>query len=402
LGLASFVLTWLVLEFAVLPLALPWTPLRIHAALPRALRPLAQSSKAGTLPQHWIALLGDSYAQGAGDWLLSADASRNPPYHTAHLLYQATGRDVVSFGASGAGSLRAMGTEPEAFVDYLARTWRYKLPEPEQIVVYFYEGNDLQDNLRDLDHTVRPPWERAQLRDPGSFQRFVRETASERTPLHEELESYGWTDNLFLARFVARMLGAAVRGFETGDPAPDWSPGEVNRARIGGAERALPDGLQAPPLELGEAELDLALFAHEQAFALLRQRFPAVPVLVVYVPSPLSCYRITSERVDTQLQRDEGRSSEFSTALLAERGDSVCERVAALTWAGGGAFLDPRPVLWELADREPIHGPRDWKHFNRRGSEVLAGAIAAALRGGARETPGCASLRAHLAAGAGR
>jgi hypothetical protein len=398
LAVASFTLTWLLLELLILPLALPFVPLRIHAGLPRALRPLAQSSKASTLPARYVALLGDSYAQGAGDWLLEVDALANPPFHSAHLLRARSGRDVISFGASGAGSLRAMGTEPAAFVDYLQRTWRYRLADPELLLVYFYEGNDLQDNLRDLDHTFfAKGFDPARIYDGAYFRSFVRETAAQRTPLAEEIATWHWTDNFFLARFVARVLRAGVdRSWETGEPAPDWSPGRVNRARIGGAEVALPDGLQAPPLELSADELELALWAGAQGFALLRERFPAARALVLYLPSPLASYRLILPEVDVQVQRGAG-SGRFSREALAERSDLVCRRIAELTRAGGGEFLDARPALWQAALREPVHGPRDWKHFNRIGWERVVDAVAPALEAGGQGE--CASLTDFLAAG---
>jgi hypothetical protein len=395
LAATTLCLTWLLLELIVLPLALPFTPLRIHAGLPRALRPLAQSSKAGTLPERYVALLGDSYAQGMGDWLLAADGNRNPPFHSAHLIRDRTGRNVISFGASGAGSLRAQGTEPAAYLDYLQRTWRFRLPDPEWIVVYFYEGNDLHDNLRDLDHTYfAGGYDPARLYDGDYFRDFVRRTAPARTPVAEDLATWSWTDNFFLARFVARVVQAAIdRSWQGGEPTPTYAPGAVNRARIAGAERALPDGLQAPPLELSAEELDLALWANAQAFALLRQRFPDARALVVYLPAPLSVYRLTSDEVEIQVQHGEG-GSRYSRGRLAERGDEVCRRVEEITLAGDGEFLDARPALWEAADREPIHGPRDWKHLNRLGQERLADAVAAAIEKGG--TGGCASLVARL------
>lgn len=393
-------MTWLVLELLVVPIALPLTPLKIHAGLPRALRPLAQSSKAGTIPRDWVALLGDSYAQGAGDWLLSVDPNRNPPFHSAHLLNAITGRDVVSFGMSGAGSLRAMGTEPETFLDYLARTWRFGVPDPDVIVVYFYEGNDLHDNLRDLDHTFKDRYDSSRLRDPSYFREFVRQTAALRTPLREELDTYHWWDNFFLARFVARTVRAVTdRSWRERQRAPDWSPGTVTRASIAGSEIALPDALQGPALDLSEDEIDLALFAHEQAFVLLRERFPTAKTLVVYLPSPLSCYEITSAEVDVQLLRKLDISSRFPRSLVAERSDAICERVAAITRSNGGAFLDPRPELWRASERAVLHGPRDWRHFNRQGWEVLAAAVAARLEGsssGMENGQGCGSLQLHL------
>jgi hypothetical protein len=397
LALASFAVTWLLLELIVLPLVLPLLPLRIHAGLPRALRPLAQSSKAGTLPDHYVALLGDSYAQGAGDWLLGVDPLGNPPFHSAHLLHERTGRDVISFGASGAGSLRAIGTEPGAFVDYLQRTWRFRLAEPELLLVYFYEGNDLQDNLRDLDHTFfGRGYDPARIWDGAYFRDFVKQTAAKRTPLAEELETWHWTDNLFLARFVARIVKALVSAaWPQALPSRDWSPGTVNRARIGGGEVALPDALQGPPLELTPEQLELALWAHAQGLALLRERFGGVRTLVVYVPSPLAIYPLVSPEVDVEVLRPDLQVERvrYPAGRVTETGDRLCRRIEAITLGSGAEFLDALPKLQGAAAEEAIHGPRDWKHLNRLGQERLVDAVVAALEGGGE---GSCAARAQL------
>jgi hypothetical protein len=193
---------------------------------------------------------------------------------------------------------------------------------------------------------------------------------------------------------VLRVANAVHdRSWQQSEPTPDWSPGRVNRARLAGAELALPDALQAPPLELSEAELELSLWADAQAFALLRERFPSRRVLMVYLPAPLSIYRVTSSEVDVQVQRGSG-PSRFARSALADRSDHVCKRIAEITLAGDGEFLDLRPALWEAAEQGPIHGPRDWKHLNRIGQERLADAVATAIETGGGG--GCASLAAHL------
>jgi hypothetical protein len=398
LALLSLAITWLALELVVFPRLLPWLPLRIHAGLPRALRPLAQSSKSAVVPEHYVALLGDSYAQGAGDWLLEVDARRNPAYYSAHLLHDQTGIDVISFGASGAGSLRAMGTEPETFVDYLRHTWRFRLPDPDLLLIYFYEGNDLQDNLRDLDHTYfGGGFDPARIYDGDYFRHFVRETAALRTPLAENVATRHWSDNFFLARFGLRIIRALVeRSWGDVAPARDWSPGRVNRAQIGGREVALPDGLQGPPLELAPDRLELALWAHAQAFALLREHFHGVPTLVVYLPSPLAIYSLDSAEVDLEVTGPDLTSEfvRFPADDVSERSAFVCRRIEEITRAGGGEFLDAEPKLRRAALEQPIHGPRDWKHYNRRGQEALADAIApvveALLRRSSSRAPGVA------------
>ena len=51
-------------------------------------------------------------------------------------------------------------------------------------------------------------------------------------------------------------------------------------------------------------------------------------------------------------------------------------RVARVCASSGLAFIDPRPDLRSATQTGFVHGPRDWKHFNRRGYTVLAEAIA--------------------------
>src|SRR5581483_8061276 len=96
------------LELGVFRPFLDRLPIRWHGYLPRALRPLAQSSKSGVIPEDYAALLGDSYAEGFGDWFAEADALSNGPYGSQHLLHRLTGRDVVSLGQSGNGSLAGL------------------------------------------------------------------------------------------------------------------------------------------------------------------------------------------------------------------------------------------------------------------------------------------------------
>src|SRR6185369_5914866 len=56
-----------------------------------------------------------------------------------------TGRDVVSLGIGGAGSVQAMVRQPARILE--GNCFLYpRLEPPRQIIVYFYEGNDLDEN----------------------------------------------------------------------------------------------------------------------------------------------------------------------------------------------------------------------------------------------------------------
>uniref|UniRef100_UPI000AC6DD42 hypothetical protein n=1 Tax=Methylogaea oryzae TaxID=1295382 RepID=UPI000AC6DD42 len=156
LVLASLLATLLVLEIVLERGPILQTPLKFHFALSDSARFLAQSSKRSPLPADYIALVGDSYAQGKGDWMLDADHQRNAPFHSAHLLQQRTGVDVVSFGWRHRGSVGGFVVEPSAIFPFLKRHVDADLAQPRQVLAYFYAGNDLADNLLDLRRDFSP------------------------------------------------------------------------------------------------------------------------------------------------------------------------------------------------------------------------------------------------------
>ena len=128
-------------------------PLRLYGLIDKDLRVLAQSSKKNQMPKDYIALTGDSYAVGTGDWLNEV-RKRNffgsPDYSAAHLIHKKTGIDVVSFGQAGTGSFNGIWSEPVTQFLYINSIRGYKLSPPKDILIFFYEGNDIYDNIRFL------------------------------------------------------------------------------------------------------------------------------------------------------------------------------------------------------------------------------------------------------------
>lgn len=106
LVLASVAVCLVVLELG-LRWSVPHLPLRFHKYLPDDVFVLAQHAKRALLPRDYVVILGDSYAQGAGDWYLETAAASwdsGTPYQAAHVIFEQTGRDVIELGVSGAGS----------------------------------------------------------------------------------------------------------------------------------------------------------------------------------------------------------------------------------------------------------------------------------------------------------
>src|ERR1041384_1020418 len=96
LVLLSLAVSYLAASFFLFRVAIPHLSINLRPHFPDLAEVFAQTSKAGTVPRDYIALLGDSYAEGQGDALLDAQGDRAKARHSAHVIQRLTGHDVIS------------------------------------------------------------------------------------------------------------------------------------------------------------------------------------------------------------------------------------------------------------------------------------------------------------------
>jgi hypothetical protein len=128
-------------------------PLRLYGLRDKNLRVLAQNSKKSQIPKEYIAITGDSYAVGVGDWLTEIQKEsffNSPTYSPAHLIHKKIGIDIVSFGQAGVGIFHGIWSEPISQFLYINSIRGYKLSPPKHLLKFFYEGNDIYDNIQFL------------------------------------------------------------------------------------------------------------------------------------------------------------------------------------------------------------------------------------------------------------
>ncbi len=116
------------------------------------IRKLGQYSKKEVIPNDYISIVGDSNVYGFGPWLYQNSWSMGQPtFATHHLLHNGLNRDIIAFGYPGYGtfgSCLSMVSEMEM----LKNSWIWsKIELPDRILVVFYEGNDLINNLHELE-----------------------------------------------------------------------------------------------------------------------------------------------------------------------------------------------------------------------------------------------------------
>ena len=349
----SLTVSYLVFSFITFRILLPNWSLNVRPYFTEMVDVLVQNSKAGYVPHDYIALLGDSYAAGHGDWLLSAKGNRAKDFHSAHVLHDLTGRDVITLGRAGAGSAQAMVRQPSrVFGEHCF--FFPKLEAPRQVFVYFYEGNDLYDNIV-LIQRVAP-----------------RTSGDARAAVIRHVEAnYTASPRLHCLGQFAKTVSSTARfliSYRNDGPGLRSASNRIVTAR--GIEPT--DKLQQPGA-LDAADTELALWLFDYALAWLQRNFPTTVVTMVYLPAPASIYRYAVPWVETPTG---GGSSPEQIYTPSQK---MCQEIRALSLARGVRFIDMRPFLRAAAAERPIHGPRDWEHFNEVGYRALGQGLARML-----------------------
>ena len=405
LAFGSLCLTYLTLELIV-PHILNHVPLTMYNALENKIRVLGQSSKSSVIPKNYIALVGDSYAQGQGDWLKKMIRSNryrgtNPDYHSGHIIYRRTGTDVITYGMGGAGSIKGLITAPIISHLYINSLWPYTLDQPKRILIYFYEGNDFIDNapypfIESLNASVGEA-----LYDTQHFDELLQKGALERYPQYKDDSPFrhfifagflgtGW-ENLKkeitrgkrkLKRWIKSMKREQV--YQTSfrsKPLPilrvslnsPSKPGssQQNIAVINGENVTLPAYLQGPPVTLQPEQMKRGLYIFERCLLFMARFFTQSEISIIYIPGPASVYSM----VGPNITYEDGKGKEAPKETITKASQEGCRSIKEVAQRNGFQFLDTRPYFRELAKTKILHGPEDHQHLNRDGQTLLAEVI---------------------------
>lgn len=366
LMLVSTLLCYLVLEIVFYRVLLPDARFSPRPFLPETPGVLVQTTKAGYVPHDYVAILGDSYAEGVGDEMLLANGDDARLFHAAHVIHGRTGRDVVTFGLGGAGSAEAFVRLPTRAIEGSRCVVFPTIEDPAHIFAYFYEGNDVDENLA-FSRKVAAQYGGA---DPGAIDRYLS-------------DQYGrfasWRCHFYLGDNVSRMA-RFVYEYKAKKTNPFYtSETSRNTFVIAGRETPTP-ALLGPAIAVAPEDIRTAIGVLDRSLGWLRRRFARTPVVVVHVPSPLSIYRPAAPTV-TYLSIDGAtyHPHESASRRVAANRDLLCGLAREAAVGHGAGFLDARPELRAAAAARPIHGPIDWLHFNRAGYQVFGDLLARRL-----------------------
>jgi hypothetical protein len=368
----------------------------VLAVTGEALHPLLQSSKQGVVPHRYIALAGDSYAAGMGDWATAAMQKPMAHYSSANLLHEEIGKDVISFGSAGAGSIRGIVTEPVSQLGYLRKFIDRDIESPEWILVYFYEGNDLYDNAAYFHYSFPRLFDIKDQFNTEVYQKYLQIVALDRDDTVRMTEANDWLQYWPFTALLNKTIRVVTKLPERVVPKvnskvaqldlnPPWIlggastqiPGRINQAWIDNKTVQLPDRLQGPALALTEDEWQQAWFAFEQSLLFAQKKLPNTHFALVYIPSVLSVYHLQSHQVSVQTY--ERRQTIFSTQQAIEQSQRMRSHFVEIAQRLGLPYVDTTSVMQKAAQRQTLHGPDDWNHFNKLGYETLSASISHTL-----------------------
>lgn len=358
------------------------TPLKFHFALPPAIALLAQSSKAGTIPQNYVLIVGDSFAKGNGDWLLSADPDSNGPFHSAHVLHDLSGMDVISFGRPGSSSIKGWVREPSSLYPFVHNVIDDSFGPPDIVLAYFYAGNDPHENALQLQDDFVPEYgDPMQAGDAAWESYLLKQIKNHKVGPYRHINTtFGWLINAS-ADVAKKSLRSS--GNESIASVHDTNSTTKNRIMLQGVAADFNFGFLAPGLGLSRQQLERSFLAVSRSLHSLRLLFPGSKLVVVYVPSPAESYRLASDHITVMepqdVKWDHMLTAEYPVEQLLQLSDETAERVKQIAVKEGASFVDTREDIRSASSGQLIHGPLDMTHFNQMGYTALAGSIACHL-----------------------
>ncbi len=355
--LVTLIIAYLIASAVMFRLS-PQVAPAVMRSMPVALRVLAQSSKAGRVPQNYVAILGDSYAEGVGDWMASMARVPGSSYSAAHVLHDLSGRDVVSFGQGSASSAQSMVWLPTRALGSGGCARLTGISDPVEAFIYFYEANDISDNLGFVRNQVAVGLDDPEL--SSAIGRFLR-------------DDYGRISSVACIGDFGDAIYALGRvGFETvfGAKRPSNGPWEADGSEvlIAGVPTRVTKVLPVPPVLQTPSEIAVGVDVFEQSLRWLKERLPATRLTIVYLPSPVVSYRYLGNEVTLHYR---GEDVSAPVAGLFGASDATCALIRDATLRTGIRFIDSRPAIRAAAANELVHGPDDWVHFNQAGYTAL-------------------------------
>ena len=288
-------------------------PLYLHAAIDSGLLGLAQTSKRSLIPDDYILILGDSNAIGLGEWFNESLKDRRnlwPDFHTAHIFHNKLNVDVISFGGAGAGNLMNLVFSPITQFKYINSFGPYNLKKPKRILVIFDEGNDVSDNLKELNKLFSRKFDVGRIYDKEYFRLFLDDVFQNNNPYEVSTSSLKrlifsrflykgikdlFSENKYEENWQKLLKSQKIHKLKLNEVNTSYKTSRhtiLNIALVGSEKWVFSNKNFRPPIELTEDDIKLGIYVFEQSLLYASEFFKGSKIDIVYLPSVTSSYNL--------------------------------------------------------------------------------------------------------------
>ena len=286
-----------------------------------------------------VVVLGDSFGAGAGDEFNRND--ENPGFVRKLQNSMNVNAQFLVYARSGFGSISSLN-EYKSCSQFLYRMTSLHIGEQEidRILLMFYEGNDLDNNLV----------EKEVIKSSMSWRRKLR---------------------LYLPLVdLLRQLPELIQKNFPATTSNETTKQNKNITRNGIEVPGYPQGAS---VELSPTELDTALDVFEEVLTELRELHSQSEIDVLYLPAVSTVYdfedplRVRSYK-GLEFFETTNESNLANSDMIRALVYTLCDAIDGCVMCDTTEDLRSQHLNLNRA----LHGPTDWAHFNQLGYSIVA------------------------------
>lgn len=324
-------------------------------------------------------ILGDSNAMGSGDGYLNNDYS----YSIGHFLHKKKNENYLTYARPGFGSISAVSnyiklTKLEEYI-FLKKN----INKPSKILFFFYEGNDLDENLKEFELTGKNFLninEYVKSKINKNILINKRDIVEANFPLlnffnsfKQHLINLNTEENILsgihdrIKKVFGKKVILANKELIGNKKKSYWK----NKTQKGDIKNIRPIESAAGDLTLKQKNISLEIFF--ESILYLKSWEKEDNIKIIFLPSPATSY----DWVDpiNYYPRYSKGNLDFKMITKSENmKNSICirEKIDFFSRENNIQFIDLTEKIQEEAKTNVLHGPIDWIHFNLNGYEFIA------------------------------
>ncbi len=341
----------------------------------------------------YVALLGDSYSQGAGDAYLNGIDD----YSISHHLHKNDGKNYLNFGRGGYGSISAVSNlilvnKLSNFPNLIS-----DLNKPESVIFIFYEGNDLEENIFEYNLLSKPNekvsnfvqrriQENIKLNNTDKISNvFPLLTFIKNIYVHfswhfdlmifqiKEAKTFNESISLIMNR-IKKLFGKTI--VLNAEPV-DLKTYVNSIKKINKVKNVQP--LQSAAVILTKEEIEISLEILFESLKYLKEWSQEFNIHILYIASPINTYTwdepIIFEFKDPASGETVSKLNQTTNKVNYLNNILIREKIDYFSKNHNIQFLDSTNFINEKGNKIILHGPLDWRHFNYDGYKHISNFI---------------------------